>query len=56
MRMPVLTSTLQLVVVNLYTKYEDFNLNGSGVISLTKRCYRLTEGQTDGRTDRCKPV
>ena len=29
-------------------------------ISLTKECYRITEGRTegrtDGRTDRCKPV
>ena len=24
--------------------------------SLTKKCYGITEGRTDGMTDRCKPV
>ena len=24
--------------------------------SLTKKCYRIMEGRTEGRTDRCKPV
>ena len=25
-------------------------------ISLTKKCYGITDGRTGGRTDRCKPV
>ena len=35
---------IQLVVVNLYTKYEVFIFNGCGD-SLTKKCYGITEGQ-----------
>ena len=25
-------------------------------ITFTKKCYGITEGRTDGTTDRCKPV
>ena len=31
-------------------------LNGSGDIFDEKKCFGLMGGQTDGRTDRCKPV
>ena len=51
MRMPVLFSTLQLVVVYLYTKYEHFNLNGSGDIFDEKvlQTYGRTDGWKDGQ-------
>ena len=49
-RMPICKPTIQLVVVNLYTKYKDSILNGCGE-SLTKKCYGITEGLTDGRTE-----
>ena len=65
-RMPICNPTIQLVVVDLYTKYEVSILNGCGDIFDEKvlRNYGRTDGRTDGRkdgrmdgtTDRCKPV
>ena len=61
-RMPICNPTIQLVVVDLYTKYEVSILNGCGDIFDEKvlRNYGGTDGRTDGRadgtTDRCKPV
>ena len=57
-RMPICNPTIQLVVVNLYTKYEVSILNGCGDIFDEKvlRNYGRTGGRTDGTTDRCKPV
>ena len=62
-RMPICNPTIQLVVVDLYTKYEVSILNGCGDI-FDEKCYGITEGRTEGRTDgrtdgttdRCKPV
>ena len=62
-RRPIFNPTIQLVVVDLYTKYEVSILNGCGDI-FDEKCYRITEGRmegrtngrTDGTTDRCKPV
>ena len=54
-RKPICDPTIQLVVVNLYTKYAVSIFNGNE-ISLTKKCYGITDGRTDGTTDRCKPV
>ena len=57
--MPILNPTIQLVLVYLYTKYQHFIFNGSGDI-FDERVLRnyegWTEGRTDGRIDRCKPV
>ena len=52
-RMPIGNSTIQLVVVNLYTKYEVSFLNGCGDIFDEKvlRNYGRTDGRTDGWTD-----
>ena len=57
-RMPICKPRIQLVVVNLYTKYEVSILNGCGDIFDEKvlRNYGRTDGRTDGTTDRCKPV
>ena len=57
-RMPICNPTIQLVVVDLYTKYEVSILNGCGDIFDEKvlRNYGRTDGRTDGTTDRCKPV
>ena len=57
-RMPICNPTIQLVVVNLYTKYEVSILNGCGDIFDEKvlRNYGRTDGRTDRNTDRCKPV
>ena len=57
-RMPICNSTIQIGVVNLYTKYEVSILNGCGDIFDEKvlRNYGKTDGRTDGTTDRCKPV
>ena len=56
--MPICNPTIQLVVVDLYTKYEVSILNGCGDIFDEKvlRNYGRTDGRTDGTTDRCKPV
>ena len=47
-RMPICNPTIQLVVVDLYTKYE---VSMVVEISLTKKCYGITEGRTEGRTE-----
>ena len=60
--MPICNPTIQLVAVDLYTKYEVSILNGCGDIFDEKvlRNYGRTDGRMDGRTDgttdRCKPV
>ena len=53
-RMPICNPTIQLVVVDLYTKYEVFILNGCE--SLTKNLERKKKGQTQGRTNRRMPI
>ena len=57
-RMPICKPAIQLVVVDLYTKYEVSILNGCGDIFDEKVLwnYGRTDGRTDGTTDRCKPV
>ena len=57
-RMPICNPTIQLVLVDLYTKYEVSILNGCGDIFDEKvlRNYGRRDGRTDGTTDRCKPV
>ena len=57
-KMPICNPTIQLVLVNLFTKYEVSILNGCGDIFDEKvlRNYGRTDGRTDGTTDRCKPV
>ena len=52
--MPICNPTIQLVVVDLYTKYEVSILNGCGDIFEEKVLRNY--GRTDGTTDRCKPV
>ena len=51
--MPICTPTIQLVNVNLYTKYEVSILNGCGDIFDEKvlRNYGRTDERTDGRTE-----
>ena len=51
--MPVLNPTIQLVVLYLYTKYENFILNGSEDIFDEKvlQNYGRTDGLMEGRTD-----
>ena len=53
-RMPICNPTIQLVVVDLYTKYEVSILNGCGDIFDEKVLRNY--GRTDGTTDNCKPV
>ena len=61
-RMPICNPTIQLVVVDLYTKYEGSILKGCGDIFDEKvlrnygRRDGKTDGRTDGTTDRCKPA
>ena len=57
-RMPICNPTIQLVLVDLYTKYEVSILNDCGDIFDEKvlRNYGRTDGRTDGTMDRCKPV
>ena len=57
-RRPIFNLTIQLVVVNLYTKLKVSILNGCGDTFDEKvfRNYGRTDGRTDGTTDRCKPV
>ena len=52
-RRPIFNSTIQLVVVDLYTKYEVSILNGCGDIFDEKvsRNYGRTDGRTEPRTD-----
>ena len=56
--MRICNPTIQLVIANLYTKFEVSILNGCGDIFDEKvlRNYGRTDGRTDGTTDRCKPV
>ena len=56
--MSICNPTIQLVIVDLYTKYEVSILNGCGDIFDEKvlRNYGRTNERTDGTTDRCKPV
>ena len=51
---PIFNPTIQLAVVNLYTKFEVSILNGCGDIFDEKVLRNY--GRTDGTTDRCKPV
>ena len=51
----IFNPTIQLIIVNLYTKYEVSILNGFGDI-FNETCYGITDGRTDGTSDRCKPV
>ena len=53
-RMPICNPTIQLVVVNLYTKYEVSILDGCGDIFDEKVLRNY--GRMDRTTDRCKPV
>ena len=57
-RMPICNPTIQLVVVDLYTKYEVSILNGCGDIFDEKvlRNYGRTDRRMDGTMDICKPV
>ena len=48
-RKPICNPTIQLVVVDLYTKYEVSILNGCGNIFDEKVLWNY--GRTDGRTD-----
>ena len=54
----VCNSTIQHVIINLYTKYDSSSLQGCGEIFDEKvlRNYGRTDGRKDGMTDRCKPV
>ena len=51
--MPICNPTIQLVIVDLYTKYEVSILNGCGDIFDEKvlRNYGRTDGRTEPRTD-----
>ena len=49
-RMFICNPTIQLVVVDLYTKYEVSILNGCGDI-FDEKVLRITEGRTEGRTE-----
>ena len=49
-RMPICNPTIQLVVVDLYTKYEVSILNGCGDI-FDEKVLRNYEGRTEGRTE-----
>ena len=53
-RMPICDPRIQLIVVDLYTKYEVSILNGCGDIFDEKVLRNY--GRTDVTTDRCKPV
>ena len=48
-RMPICNPTIQLVIVDQYTKYEVSILNGCGDIFDDN--YEITEGRTEGRTE-----
>ena len=54
-RMPICNPTIQLVVVDLKTKYEVSILNGSGDI-FDEKLERKKKGQTQGRTNRKMPI
>ena len=52
---PIFNPTIQLVIVNLYTKYKVLSLTVVE-ISLTKNLERKKKEQTKGRTNRRKPI
>ena len=54
-RRPIFNSTIQLVVVNLYTKFEVSILNGCGD-TFDKNLERKKNEQTYGRTNRRRPI
>ena len=54
-RRPIFDPTIQLVVVDLYTKYEVSILNGCGDI-FDENLERKKKGQTQGRTNRRMPI
>ena len=54
-RRPIFNPTIQLVVVNLYTKYKFLSLTVME-ISLTKNLDRKKKEQTKGRTNRRMPI
>ena len=54
-RMPICNPTIQLVVVDLYTKYEVSILNGCGDI-FDENLERKKKGQTQGRINRRMPI
>ena len=53
--MPIFNSTIQPVVVNLYTKFEVSILNGCGDI-FDKNMVRKKKDQIQGRTNRRRPI
>ena len=53
--MPIFNSTIQLVVVNLYTKFE-ISILTVVEIYLTKNLERKKKEQTQGRTNRRMPI
>ena len=53
--MPICNLTIQLVVVDLYSKYEVSILNGCGDI-FDEKFGRKKKGQTQGRTNRRMPI
>ena len=58
--MPIFNPTIQLVVVNLYSRFEVSILNGCGDIFDKKNLERKKKEQTNGRTNRrmsiCNPT
>ena len=55
-RRPIFNPTIQLVVVNLYTKYEVSNFNDCRDIFDKKNLERKKKEQTKGRTNRRMPI
>ena len=53
-RRPIFNPSIQRVVINLYTKYEQ--ICGDIFDEKVLWNYGRTDGRTDGTTDRCKPV
>ena len=54
-RRPIINPTMQLVVVNLYTKYEVSILNGCGD-TFDEKFGKKEKEQTKGRTNRRMPI
>ena len=54
-KMPICNPTIQLVVVDLYTKYEASILNGCGDI-FDEKFGKTEKGTTQGRTNRRMPI
>ena len=55
-RRPIFNPTIQLVVINLYTKYKKFLSLTFVEISLAKNLERKKKEQTKGRTNRRIPI